>query len=387
MNELIRTHRFALAAVVGLVIAALAFGLGRLSAERNAAPTQSTPAATQAAADTLKVAGESLSLMGIAVEPATTGDLSAEIDATGVVSATPSGQASVTAHGAGTIARIAKRLGESVKAGEPLAFVSSREAAAMAAERRSAGSKVQLARSALKRERELFEQGVTPRQDLELAEAQAAAAEADAERARIAAEGAYVSADGQWLGVVSPIAGRITAVNASLGAYVEPDTELFRVADPRVVVVEAAIPSADVSRVRVGDPAQIKVANGIVLTASVIGLTPTLNTQTGAATATLALADGQAAPPPGEFVQARIAPRGAAGADIVVTDEAVQVVGGRDVVFVRTDEGFRIQPVMVMARSGGRVAIRSGLKAGEQVATRNAFLLKAEATRSTEEEE
>ncbi len=58
-------------------------------------------------------------------------------------------------------------------------------------------------------------------------------------------------------------------------------------------------------------------------------------------------------------------------------EEAIQTVEGRDVVFVRTATGFQAAPVIVGQRSGGRAQITSGLRAGQTIATRNAFLLKA----------
>ena len=75
----------------------------------------------------------------------------------------------------------------------------------------------------------------------------------------------------------------------------------------------------------------------------------------------------------------RIVPRsGSASSTIVVPDEAVQSVEGRDVVFVRTTTGFQAVPVTVGQRSAGRAEIVSGLKPGQAIAARNAFLLKAE---------
>src|SRR3546814_15128075 len=74
-------------------------------------------------------------------------------------------------------------------------------------------------------------------------------------------------------------------------------------------------------------------------------------------------------------------------ARIVVADEALQTLEGRDVVFVRTNNGFRAQKVTVGQRSAGRVEIVSGLKPGQIVATKNAFLLKAEIGKGAGEEE
>ena len=67
-------------------------------------------------------------------------------------------------------------------------------------------------------------------------------------------------------------------------------------------------------------------------------------------------------------------------------EPSVQVIEGRDAVFVRTTTGFRVQPVSVSQRSGGRAVILQGLKGGETLAVKNAFLLKAELGKSAEED-
>ena len=116
-------------------------------------------------------------------------------------------------------------------------------------------------------------------------------------------------------------------------------------------------------------------------------VTPTLNERTRAATVTLSLADGQTTPAPGEFVLARISTRSGDANGFVVPDEAVQILDGRNVVFVRSDGEFRVTPVVVSSRTGGRAAIGSGLKTGDLIATTNAFLLKAEIGKGADEEE
>ncbi len=63
---------------------------------------------------------------------------------------------------------------------------------------------------------------------------------------------------------------------------------------------------------------------------------------------------------------------------IALPEEAVQSVGGRDVVFVRTANGFQATNVVAGQRSGGRIEIVDGLEPGVTVATRGAFLRKAE---------
>src|SRR3546814_20972821 len=68
--------------------------------------------------------------------------------------------------------------------------------------------------------------------------------------------------------------------------------------------------------------------------------------------------------------------RGEASNAIVIPDEALQTLEGRDVVLVRTKHGFRARNVTIGQRSAGRVEISSGLKPGDMIATKNAFLLK-----------
>src|SRR3546814_14387968 len=70
---------------------------------------------------------------------------------------------------------------------------------------------------------------------------EAAAAAAEARRAQVAAGAANVTRDGSGAIVASPISGRVTAESVSLGAFVQPETELFRIADPSKVQIEAAV--------------------------------------------------------------------------------------------------------------------------------------------------
>lgn len=260
----------------------------------------------------------------------------------------------------------------------------------MVSDRRVAQAKVELARKTLAREKSLFDQGVTPRQALEAAQADVDVAEAEAQRAAAVAGTARVSNDGRTLTMVSPIAGRVTSSTALVGARVTPDVELFRVAKPGAVQIEAPLTAEDLRRVAVGDAATVLSRSGKPVPATVRGLTPGVNASTRAATVVLVPNDGPGAQAllAGEGVQVRLHARSdASQPGVAVPEEAVQNLDGRDVVFVRTPEGFRVQPVYVGVRSGGLAQVVSGLQANQQVATRNAFLLKAEAMKNAGEDE
>lgn len=307
------------------------------------------------------------------------GSLASEIIAQATVTAPPEGQAILTARADGAVVRINKRLGDPVGAGETVALLESREAAAFVAERNAAAARAQAARAAAARERRLFNARITARQDLEAADAARAQAEAELQRADAAVRTAGVTGNGRYLTVRSPISGRITEVDTQLGAYVSAGTELFNVADPRRIQIEAAVPAVEAQRIRPGDPAVIELPGGGTADAVVRSATPSLNPESRTATIVLQLSGSPAALAQGQAVRARIVPRGTVtNGAIVLPEEAVQQVEGRDVVFVQAEGGFQAVPVTVGSRSGGRVEITEGLRAGLVVVTDGAFVLKSQ---------
>lgn len=315
---------------------------------------------------------------GISTEAVQPGGLGAEIIAQGVVAAAPDGEAVLTARADGAIVRIAKRLGDYVAAGETIAWLDSREAASIDAERSAASARLTAARAAYAREKRLFDARVTARQDLEAAQATLAEAEAEYRRTNSAASAVKVSGDGRSLAVVSLISGRITKADATLGAYVTAGTELFRVADPRRIQINASLLPADARRVSPGDRAVIELVGGETIGATVRAATPSLDPETKVATLVL-VPDGGGQLTPGQGLRVRITPSTAAASSAIgVPEEAVQSVAGRDVVFVKTAKGFQSTNVTIGQRSAGRVEIVAGLKPGAVVATKGAFLLKAE---------
>ncbi|MBN8847305.1 MULTISPECIES: efflux RND transporter periplasmic adaptor subunit [unclassified Sphingomonas] len=374
-----------LAAVGGFSVARCTSDPSAPGATGNAsAPAEEAKA--EAPSDTVVMTAERIKNAGVVTETVKSGGLGAEIVSQAIVTASPSGEAIVTARAGGAVTRIFKRLGDPVGAGEALAIVESRDAAQIAADRTAAAAKANLAQKGLAREQYLYKQKVSARVDLERAQAEAQAAAAEARRAQVAAGAANVTRDGRGVIVASPIAGRVTAENVSLGAFVQPETELFRVADPRLIQIEAAVGPADAQRLSAGDRAIVELPDGRTVDARVRAVTPTLSGETRAATAVLDVSG--AALQPGLAVRVRLLPsRGDISSSIVVPEDAVQTVDGRDAVFVRTQQGFRARFVTLGQRSAGRVEIVSGLAAGQQIATKNAFLLKAELGKGAGEEE
>jgi cobalt-zinc-cadmium efflux system membrane fusion protein len=315
---------------------------------------------------------------GIVTETVQSGGLGAEILAQGVVAATPEGEAVLTARADGAVVRILVRLGDNVQAGQTVALIESREAATLASDRSAAAARVTAARAAYVRELKLFKAGVTARQDLEAAEAVLAEAESELRRATNSASASKLSGDGRTLAIVSPISGRVSKTDAKLGAYVLAGAELFRVSNQNRLQINASVLAADARRIQPGDTAVVELLGGETMTAVVRSTTPSLDPESKLATIVLQ-PQGIAGLTQGQGLRVRIKPRAAPmSIAIALPEEAVQSFEGRDVVFVRTAKGFQATNVVTGKRGGGRIEIVDGLKPGDIVATKGAFLLKAE---------
>ena len=377
---MIAKHRLYAGAALGLVAAAaLGFGAARLTQPTASPAPTAQPAAEERARDTLVLSPQAIAASQIAVAAAGTGELDRAVIAAATVQATPDADAVLTARAPGTVTRILVRLGDAVRAGQTLALIESRDASQITADRAAAAARVGLARRQLERERGLLAQGVSPRADYDAAQANLAVAQADALRASAAAGAARVTGDGRSVAVTSPIAGRVTMTEAKLGQYVAAETDLFHVADPRRLEIAAAVPPAEAARIRAGDRVDLITREGQAIAGRVRAATGVVDPQSRTATVIVTPLAAAATLAPGQLVQARIfASGGAAHAGIMIPQDAVQTLGGRDMVFVRTPQGFRARPVTIAGRSNGMVAIAGGIAVGTRIATTNAFLIKAE---------
>lgn len=372
--------------MAGIAAAALVAGVGGVLIGRSMSdqPVAVAPAEEGEAEEEhgpegfIPMTTERLAASGLAVERVEPGSLLSEIIAQATVTAPPEGRALLTARADGAVVRINKRLGDPVGAGETVALLESRDAAAFVADRNAAAARERAAHAAWLREERLFRARITAKQDLEAAQAAHDATEVELLRTNSAVRTAGVTGGGRYLAVRSPISGRITEVDTQLGAYVTAGAELFNVSDPRRIQIDAAVPVGDAQRIRPGDRAQIELPNGGLVEASVRSVTPALDAQSRAATVVLQLNGAPGGLTQGQAVRARITPRGTQQRGIVLPEEAVQQIEGRDMVFVQAKGGFQAVAVSVGSRSGGRVEILSGLRTGQTVVTEGAFVLKSQ---------
>jgi cobalt-zinc-cadmium efflux system membrane fusion protein len=368
---------------------ALASALTACGSAPDAAKTEAgNKPAKQVADGTVKLTPQQIKAAGILLVRPSVGGTAGAIELPATIEGDPQGIQVVSAAIGGRVVALARNLGETVRRGDTLAIIESREAAQLKGEVEAARARSALAQSQLRREQRLFAERVSPEQDLIAARTAAAEANIALRQAQqqLSAAGAGGGALNR-LALRSPISGQVIARSATLGQTVAADAELYRVANLSTVSLSLSLSPADAGRVRPG-AAVIVTAPGRQGTARVTFISPVLDAQTRLVPV-IATIDNRASQwRVGESISAAIQLPGKTGNQAIsIPQIAVQSVEGKTVVFVRTSAGFRAVPVGVGAPSGDQVAILSGLNGSEQVAATNSFTLKAELGKGAGEEE
>lgn len=286
----------------------------------------------------------------------------------------------VSAAISGRIVALNRNLGQSIGRGQTLAIIESREAASLNAGIEAAQARLSLAESSLQREQRLFDERVSPEQDLIAARTAATEARIALRLARqqVAAAGGGGGALNR-ISIVSPLSGQVVARSVILGQTVAADAELFRVANLSRVAVMLSLSPADAGKVRPGS--EIEIVSGDRRSAARVDFVSPILDETTRLVTVIARVDNRSGQwRVGEPVTAsiRLADGGESTTSVLVPQNAIQTVEGRPTVFVRTDHGFRATPVTLGSPSGDNVVVTSGLSGDEQLAGTNSFTLKAE---------
>jgi membrane fusion protein, heavy metal efflux system len=275
-------------------------------------------------------------------------------------------RATVAASVGGRVERVLVAPGQSVRAGQALATLVSGDAATFRADADAAVAQAEAARQAYHRDRNLADQGVVARQEVETSRAQSLSAEASA---------GSPNASGR-LSVTSPISGVVTSVQVGPGGFVPQGGVVAEVTNPARIELVFNAPPALAAQVRAGSRLRATGPNG-EFEAVVTGVAPGAGAESGA-TIIRARPSGVSLPPTGSAVTGAIVTGDAVPGGLTVPSEAVQTIEGATVVFVQVQGGFRAVPVLAGRQAGGRTEILRGLDEGERIAAANAFLLKAE---------
>lgn len=337
----------------------------------------------------IRMTEEQLRSSRIDIATAAPGAVVRRLSLPGTVAASADRQARVPARVAGIVTALNRRLGDVVQVGEILAVIEGGEIATVKGEYLAALRTTELARVTFEREQRLWARRVSAEQDFLKARTdwQEAQIRLDLARQRLAALG-LTEAELQELPrqpiealrrreVRAPIAGRVTARPGVLGAAVTAETEIYSVAELSSVWVELAVPTASVEFAAEGAAVRLRGDGDVQGEGRVVFLSPVLDPETRSARAVVEVPNPNGALRPGAYVTAELATAENA-VDVIVPRAAIQQIGGENVVFVRTADGFEKREVVLGQGDQENVEIVFGLDPGERFAASNTFILKAE---------
>lgn len=177
--------------------------------------------------------------------------------------------------------------------------------------------------------------------------------------------------------VVASINGVVTQRNANIGEQTT-DRILFVIEDFSTVWVDLSLFPKDVAKAQLGQKVRIKNVNGSIAGAGkIIYIAPSGNRNNQVTIVRVLMNNSDSEWKPGLFIDAEIT-LSEVTAPLVVSNEALQLVEGENVVFVKSEERFEPRPVRLGRSDGELSEVLSGLTAEEVYVAKNSFVLKSE---------
>jgi membrane fusion protein, heavy metal efflux system len=374
-------------------------------AEQAAAKDTSTTSASnsepgKAPEGSITMQPEQIEVQGIEVAPAGKGVLARVLAVPGTITLDPGRVARVPGRVEGTVTQMRKRLRDPVSPGEVLAVIDSREVADAKSEYLTASVARDLQKTLFERQQILWAEKSNAKLQyiqaqetfreaelrLDLARQKLVALNLDpAEVVKAAKEESSVSSGVSSLRqyeIRSLIGGQVIERKVDVGQLVGRQGDpfdLYTVADLSVVWVELAVPTADLERIEEGQA--VVIAGGTEVEkrgdGRIIFITPLVNPDTRSARVIAELDNKTMIWRPGAVMTASSVIK-QDPVEVRVPRAALQTIGGERVIFVRTPTGFQKRVVTIGRSDEQYVEITSGLSAGEQIAVKNTFLLRAE---------
>lgn len=345
---------------------------------------------------------------GLAIAEVTARQLPTTIDVTGTVTAEDSRVAHIRPLARGLVERVWVSLGERVSRGQPLATYDNIQLGELVGEYlgaravlRQAEADLEVKRRVVARGRELIKLEAIARQELDVREAELKTAEASVARDEAAVSrveeqlhrfglsdadltklsptsGESPHREASHAILRAPFDGVITKYDVAQGEVVEPEQELFTVTDLSQVWVLADIYEKDITKVRAGTDAVVRVDAypDRTFNGRVTYIADIIDPQTRSAKARVVVANPGAALKLDMFARVAV-PTADARDALVVPVAAVQTIDNQPVVFVKTgDTRFERRIVELGATAGEFVELRSGVAVGDAVVGAGSFHLK-----------
>ena len=294
-------------------------------------------------------------------------------------------QAHVSPSFSGHVEAVYVELGQNVKKGQPLAALLVPELVDQQANLRIEQSNLELAKQDYERERQLWSQGISAKQDYQKAYSsyKQAQIQVQAAQSRLSAYGAAASTQGRYI-LKAPISGVISKKDLVLGENVQLADQLFVIDQLDQLWLEFIVPNSEFSALAPNQDIEFKsLQTENVFKAVIQSLNTEADTQTGRLQIRAKVLSKASELRPNLMVNVML-PRQSSGQALRILKTAVQKIEGQDTVFIASAHGAKIeftaQPVKLGQSAGDSlwIEVLSGLKQGQQYAASGSFLLKSE---------
>jgi cobalt-zinc-cadmium efflux system membrane fusion protein len=317
-----------------------------------------------------------LSVMPVSLQP-----VSPKLLLPAVVESDPVRTAAVLTPLSGRLIALKVGLGDRVVRGQVLAVIDSPDLAQAYNDNDKAADASRLTEKNLGRQEAQNKLGVASDRDLDQAKSDYAQSIAEYTRtqARLKVLGASLETKpaARVLSVTAPVSGSVTALSVAPGNMInDPTQPLMTITDLSTIWVTALVPEKDIAAVSKSQDAQVAVAAypDQVRQGKVLFVSDVIDPDSRRGKIRIALANADYALKPNMFATATLA--GSERSLIVLPSSALLMNNDRTSVFVATAPWtFERRVVEAQLEEGSSVAIRSGLKAGEQVLVKGGILL------------
>lgn len=275
--------------------------------------------------------------------------------------------------------------GQMVKKGDVLAVIESQMLADLNSQYMAAQKRLALARTVYQREKQLWEEKISAKQDYLAAELALNEAKIGSDLAAeklkalgVRPEAGLPAKELIRYEVRAPISGLIVSRTVALGAALKDDITIFTVADMSTVWTAITVYPKDLSIVRVGQKAAVKATAYDVEGEGVVTyITTLIGGQTRTATARVILDNQDGRWHPGMFVSVELV-SDEIEVPVAVSAQAIQTFRDSAVVFGRYGGYFEARPLELGRSDGKMVEVLKGFSAGEHYASGNSFAIKAD---------
>ena len=295
-------------------------------------------------------------------------------------------QAHVEASFAGRVESVAVALGEEVKKGQALATLFIPDLVDQQANLSIAQEALTLASQDYQREKQLFNQGISARQDYQRAynAYRQAEIQVQAARSRLSALGASSGSQGRYV-IKAPFNGVITKKDIVVGENISADKQLFVIDQLDQLWVEFILPSAANIHVQPNQEIEFKsLQTNHLFKARVQALTTEADSQTGRLQVRAKVLTPAQELRPNLMVNVLLTGETTRQLVLRVAKAAIQQIDAQQIVFVAKTEKDQIHliatPVQLgnYSSDGQWVEIKSGLTEKQQYVSQGSFLLKSE---------